>query len=364
MKVLYITFVEMDNTSGASDLRPKKIYEAFIKLGIDVILLSGEQSKKNKKNRVANIRRVLETLKYDKIDFCYIESSTYPIMFRDDIRLMKKIKKKGIPMAYFYRDCYRAKPFKQMVQRKGVVNFFKDYGLDLLQSRTDFLLRKFDIIYFPSELMMSYFHYKVMKTLPPAATQVYNINHEFRKVAIYVGGVSKRYGIDLMINAFKLLNEKDYYKLILVCRENELGLDEKTICNMPWLEVHHTSGEGLVELYQEASIALLPLLGGYNDFAISVKLYEYLSFGLPVVSTNVSEMSKIVMNNCVGIVSNQTAEEYAKKIEMILANESLWIKLSQNTKSFINNKNLWEDRVRKIQSDLIKESQVYNENDK
>ncbi|MCM1044014.1 MAG: glycosyltransferase [Candidatus Gastranaerophilales bacterium] len=353
MILLYITFDDMKEVNSGSSLRPQKMYQAFKALDLEVILLQGEQGVKDKAKRCLEIDRILNVVKQTKPDICYIESSTYPILFKKDISLIKQIHKMKVPMGYFYRDCYRKKEFRNMSRKKRRFGLLKDIYLDILQKRTDRVLRKVDIVYFPSELMTKYFSYDNMKLLPPAADLREDITHPFHKVAIYVGGISKQYGFDLMIDAFKILNQEETYKLILVCRESEIQPWREKTKELSWLDIHHVSGDDLLPLYTEASVALIPRLGGYNDFAVPVKLFEYLANGLPVVSTNVIETSKIISENKAGIVTRQDVEDFAEGIRSIFSDQITWEKMRERAVQTICEGNRWIDRARQVIDDLL-----------
>lgn len=353
MKVLYITFTDMKSNDGASALRPQKMLQAFINNKADVLLLSGEQSNTLRKERIAEIRRIRKEVKEQKPDICYIESSTNPILIKEDIELIKYIHKLRIPIGYFYRDCYRNRKYQYMVKRSGFINSLKDVYLNLLQYRTDKLLKKADIIYFPSRSMANHFNYRNSRLLPPAADMVNQIERSFDKVAIYVGGISERYGFELLLQTFDKLNSMGEYKLIIVCRKYELKLSDVEIQKRPWLEIAHVSGDALKPLYERASIALVPLLSGYNDLAISVKLYEYLSYGLPIVSTDIYEMSKIIENNGVGVVVGQTVNEYAMGIQRVLESKDKWRVMCQKASEMVKNGNTWNDRASQVVDELM-----------
>ena len=44
--ILYITFVDFNEQKSGSSVRPKKMYDAFIRLGIKIKLLEGQQNRK------------------------------------------------------------------------------------------------------------------------------------------------------------------------------------------------------------------------------------------------------------------------------------------------------------------------------
>ena len=107
------------------------------------------------------------------------------------------------------------------------------------------------------------------------------------------------------MDAFHILNkDEEKYKLILVCREKEYKEFFKEREIPEWLELHHASGDELVPLYAKADLGLLALeKNAYSRFQIAIKLYQYVSFGLPVVSTNVEAMTQIINENSFGTVA-------------------------------------------------------------
>ena len=123
MKILYITYIDLNapQTSGSS-VRPNKMLDAFLKSGHTVKLLSGSTEYIHRTQRKHSIKEIHSWLKNETPDICYIESSTYPIIFHADRMLIKHIHKLGIPIGYFYRDFYRKFP-RLFPRRKGFVNF-------------------------------------------------------------------------------------------------------------------------------------------------------------------------------------------------------------------------------------------------
>lgn len=355
MTILYITFSKQGKMDSGSSLRPLRMQEAFTELADEIIVLSGDQSSNRKQNqeRLRNISQVRERIKNTHIDLCYIESDTYPILLRQDIALIKDIIKRNIPIAYFYRDCYRHPAFSYLVKRKGFMNRLKDVYLDIMQFRTDRLVGEMSIVYFPSELMSQLFKYKNAGVLPPAIKEYHDYVHENSKTAIYVGAVSDLYGFDVLLESYKILNQLGDYKLILVCRKAEYASRKCELDGLSWLEVHHVSGDALTPLYQRASIGLLPRKGEYNEFAVPVKLYEYLANGLPVISTHAHEMTKILSDNRVGLSTECNAQSYAEGIKYVFDNPRVLKEMQESIGTFISNGNTWKDRAKKVIDDCI-----------
>ena len=107
MRILYINYVDDKKLLSGSSVRPAKILKAFSESGHEVIVLSGNQFNSD---RVRKVKNMLKELKHVRLDLCYIESPTYPIVQHSDRTLIKRIHQIGFPMAYFYRDFYRKFP--------------------------------------------------------------------------------------------------------------------------------------------------------------------------------------------------------------------------------------------------------------
>jgi glycosyltransferase involved in cell wall biosynthesis len=356
MTILYITFIKQGIVDSGSSLRPMRMQEALSELSDELIVLSGEQSRDRKRNqeRLRNIAQVKTLIKNKHIDLCYIESDTYPILLEQDYNLIKDIIRLKIPIAYFYRDCYRHPAFKYLVKRKGLMNRLKDLYLDFLQYRTDRLVGKMSLVYFPSELMSQLYKYKNVGVLPPAIKDYHDYPHENTNTSIYVGALSDLYGFDVLLDSFKLLNQLGNYPLILVCRKAEYAARKHELEGYTWLEVHHASGDALAPLYQRASIGLLPRKGAYNEFAVPVKLYEYLANGLPVISTHAQEMTKILTENNVGLSTECNAQSYAEEIKYVFDHSVVLKGMQESIGTFIANGNTWKDRAQKVIDDCTR----------
>ena len=124
MKVLYIVLNDLSRKDSGSGIRPNCMLEAFRARGHELYVLSGSQNIKDGKTRREAVRKAKQWVEENNPDFCYIESSTYPIIHSCDYSMIRYLAKKKIPSSYFYRDIYRV--FPELFQtRKGVANEIK-----------------------------------------------------------------------------------------------------------------------------------------------------------------------------------------------------------------------------------------------
>lgn len=353
MTVLYITYIDFDKLESGSSVRPQKIYDAFNNLGYKVILLYGSQGNDNRSIRKKNVKKISKWLDENSVDFCYVESPTYPILLKADYKLLKKISGLKIPIGFFYRDFYRKFP-KLFPPRKGILNRIKESYLNYKQWQTDKLLKVVDIVYLPSEEAKYLFSFNKMKALPPAGENMISDIYKMNKTCIYVGGISGNYGFDILINAFKVLVNRDRkYRLILICRKEEWEKVNYKGIIYEWLEVYHVFGHELKEYYNRATVALLPKRRNeYNDFAVSVKLFEYMSFGLPVIAISNKATDHIIKEYNIGVTTEESYTDFAAAIENLLSDDKQYKFYRENVKKALLTNNLWTHRVETIANDL------------
>ena len=229
-----------------------------------------------------------------------------------------------------------------------------------MQKITDNLLNHVDIVYFPTIKATEYFQYSNMKQLMPAG-KYHLVQREYdKRVCIYVGGLSDMYGSSLLYKSFAMLNDNAQglgYELILVCREDEYkisGFSNNGQTKPNWLQVYHISDRDILRnLYCKATVALLPQKPTeYMNMAIGVKFFEYLGEGLPIISAGALEMSKIIVENGLGIVTEHTPEAFAEGIQEAMSNSLRYEGYRENIKDYMRN-NQWEDRVYQVIEDLI-----------
>lgn len=347
--MLYITYIDFGDLKSGSSVRPQRMYEGFEQLGLDIKLLQTQQNRR--KERAAAVREIDQWLDRNRPDFCYVESPSGPIFNQCDLRLLKRIHKLGIPMGYFYRDA--AFRFDEIFI-KGKKSLKQHVIAWMSERDVRFLEKNVDLLYFPTESMAKYFQFKRVAYLPPACmgSSGTKIQQKNEKKSIYVGGVSKRYGTDTLLGAFDRLNQDGAeYPLTLVCRQPEAAYIGEEYRKKPWLRIVHASGGELVPLYAEANLALYPIeKNTYNDFAFSVKLMEYLEYGLPVVSVNCTEAEKFIRQFQTGLVCQNDPEDFAEKVRTILLPEN-YASFAQQTAAAVEG-NRWIDRAQTVVKDL------------
>ncbi len=358
MKVLFISYVDFGAAESGSAVRPQQMYRAFVERGHEVKLLSGSIGRGCGRTRKEAVDRILAWLDGERPDLCYIESPTYPLLHECDYALIRRLCAMKIPTAYFCRDFYRRFP-ALFPRRTDALGRLKELYLDFMQGRTDRLLRRVDIVYFPSAACTKMFSYRRMLPLPPAGEDHVPSPHTNNKTCIYVGGISERYGLPLLLRSFEILNSGDgCCRLILVCREGEYEQERERIGEHEWLTVCHASGAALEPLYAQADVGLLPFRHDpYMELAVGVKLFQYLSYGLPVLSTDVEAMRELIEADGLGLTAHDDPESYAAAIRSLLDDDERLASVRERAVRALRERHLWVHRVDRIVRELTEGAQ-------
>lgn len=342
MKILYITFVDFDSLTSGSSVRPKKLYDAFIKKGHEVKLLTGLQNRKIE--RWKNCYKFFKDIKKEKYDLCYIEPPAGPIFnFCDHLLMLYIAKIKKIPMGIFYRDAYWKFAKWNDVGNKLktlVIKYMHIFDLQIIKATCS-------KVYFPSKMMADLFEIKGKDTLPPGCEDIKVIKDENISgiQLVYVGGMNEQYGGQLLLESLEKVNSKKRVNLHLVCRKDDIKYLEK-YKDKEWLTVYHASGEELINIYAKGNVAIIPRkIDLYMNFAMPIKLLEYVTFEMPIISTNCTEVANFINSNNIGLVCEDNVESIATVLENITEEQ---LKLYNDNIIKAKKNNTWEKRVDKI----------------
>lgn len=359
-KLLYLTYVPMDDApKTGSSVRPQKMKEALKSLDIELKTFGGISNDLGLRKKVdAEIKALLKTW---KPDVCYIEPPSGPMFYYGDIGIIKLLHRMNVPTSIFYRDAYWKYPEYSEERKLSAIEKGKRFIVKLMQMHQwNVFKTNIDLIYFPSMSMAKEFDCPRKDTLPPGgfiadATEKKDISKPLQ--FIFVGGAARNHGTFLTLEAFEAINRSGIKaKLIYICPENQwngLGIDKNKYKD--WLEVIHTSGdENLKHYYEQSDVALLTAPRTfYRDFAVPIKIFEYISYLKPILVTNCTETAKIVEENKVGWVAKDTVESVVEMLEN-LCDHPEEIKRVKNHMQEARSNNLWSSRAEKVIEDLLK----------
>lgn len=358
--------INQELTTG-SKVRPTKLLNAFYSQGFEVEIIAGYARQRNKA-----ISKVISQMRQGrKFSFVYSESRSIPTLLTEkhrlpshpllDLRFLQRMRTYNVPTGLYYRDIFWRFPFykaQQPLPLRLITTPLYWYDWFGYQKSVDHLfLPSIGMTHFlPTPWPM-----ERLSALPPGATATRAIGttskpHENKKLRlIYVGGVTPPvYNLQILL---QLVARLPQLELTLCCRKPEWTAIESFYRDFlsEKVNVTHESGDSLKHLYANSDIAAIVWeKDEYLDFAVPVKLFEAIGYGVPILCMEGSEAARIVAREKIGwVVRNlNEAEELLYKIA---SDRSLLPQIIGRVTEAAE-RNSWEARVTEIEAQLTKYS--------
>ncbi len=365
-------YIDEKKTSG-SQIRPMKMLNAFINVGyeVDTVMGYGQERKKSIKLIKYKIKQGV------KYDFAYSESSTMPTLLTEkhhfptkpflDFGFFQFLKNHQIGIGLFYRDIHwRFKQYEKVSFHKRAISILF-YHYDICQYN-----HLLNILFLPSSNMAKSIPNLELQqkiySLPPGCqiksspdsndkkqlTRKF-INRKFK--LLYVGGIlPPLYDLRPMIQMIKNTHSAS---LTLVCRQQEWlqFKNDYKINELNNIDIIHACGHELDPIYAAADIFVIVWrYNPYLDFAMPVKLFEALGYGLPIITSAGSAVARFVKENDVGwIVSN--SDELSQLISYLQNNLDELMARKKRVKQ-IRHKHTWSARAETVAKVLTKRGNI------
>lgn len=366
--LIYYPYSLKENLNVGSVIRPTKMLGNFRTFAEEnnfrLLFISGEQ-----KERKKQLKEVKENIQ--NISYCYVENQNIPLLFSDDNHLpsspfidkkfFKLLKQNNIPIGLFYRDIYWKFDdfYKLPFIKKHTLRFFHKLDLSLYK-------KYIDILFLPSMEMNKYVGFNPERALPlPPGNDVRDIKRtplESKTVynAIYAGSLHLTSGVDVLLNSLEYFNSNpnnlNKIYITIICRKNDLknfkNLYEPFI-DKEWVQFLHKQSDEISDIYTESDFAVLPYrMNKYNDFAMPTKLPEYISYGLPVLSTNCKVFKRFINENKCGITVDDNIKSYNEGFSKMLNLLSQNKNIHQEIYNTFSENHTWRNRVITIDDTL------------
>jgi glycosyltransferase involved in cell wall biosynthesis len=288
-----------------SAVRPVRMRQAFEDLGYEVVEVTGHGAERRRATR--DLARQLRRGR--RIDFAYGENHTMPTVLTEphhlpthplvDLRLLRLLRRYGIPTGLFYRDVYWRYPeYVERVGRPVAAGTRTLYHAELLAYG-----RWLDRVYLPSEQIarvVPHLRPDQTRALPPGGTVVDQPREPGPFTILYVGNLGAYYRMDALLEAVHATGDVH----LLLCTPQDSWATARPALERwlgPRVEVVHERGEGLLPLFARADVcSLLVEPSEYRDFASPVKLYEYLGHGKPVLASAGTLAGEVVQESGLG----------------------------------------------------------------
>lgn len=187
--------------------------------------------------------------------------------------------------------------YSSIIYADGIVNA-SNYLQKIYERRKDRILfkRKMPLLYLP---------YAYSSELMQIKSQIKNIPYdcENKKVFIYLGTVTRNYGIFTIIEAAKMLIEErtDFCIIVLGCgRDYDKAVETVKKCGLTgFVYMHGFVEEELIPCYfSTASAFISPMNDTIQDWArCPSKLYMYLPYKKPIITCRIGEPLSVFGEN-------------------------------------------------------------------
>jgi glycosyltransferase involved in cell wall biosynthesis len=163
----------------------------------------------------------------------------------------------------------------------------------------------------------------------------------------FIGRVSEYKGIDIFLDAIKILNTKYpniEYLIAGAPINNILGLSLKkryTFKNVKFILRHLTNTE-ICDYIQDSKVIICP----YRDATQSGIIMTSLALHTPIIASNKGGLPEYIQNDITGMIVNADALSFVSSIETIILNKFKANQMSQNIVKFSFNKfNFGEKKI-------------------
>ena len=223
----------------------------------------------------------------------------------------------------------------------------------LLAKRLDCMITATDYIKanFREANVISVKNYPLGDDLPPKCD--IQGRSQSRYVLVYAGSLSEEYGVKEIVQALEFLNIDRNVSLRLLGTFNKKSFKQE-VYNLPgFLKVNYLgwcNRSEVIKNMMQADIGLaydhpVPRL----KVAISTKLLEYMSVGLPVIAPNYPLWKDIIEgNDCGVVVEPVNSAALAKAIEYLLKNPELRRRMGENGRRAFLEKYNWKTESKKL----------------
>ena len=314
--IFHCPFPIAEQGKSGSQVRPFQMWQAFQAIGYEVEAVVGYE-----RQRAVVIDKIKTDIrKGRKFDFVYSESATVPTLLTERLRHHKHpsldyafwawLRRQAVPISLFYRDIFWRTAYRKIAQT------WRDQLIKTPLYWYDWFAYRWlvDYLFLPSLEMAAHlptqWPAQRVQALPPgcnisdAPTTVKpdetsaDLLHLF-----YVGSIVLPF-YDLK-PVIEMIGTLDNVSWTICCRADEWQQSQAHYLPLPTerVRVVHAAGEQLRSYYESADAFLLIWKPNpYLDFAMPVKLFEALGYGLPMIVNEGLRASRFVAEEDTGWV--------------------------------------------------------------
>ncbi len=220
-----------------------------------------------------------------------------------------------------------------------VITVSKEFVDDLLRR---IAIDKDKVVLVPNTIRASFFtDYTVNKEILE--------RYQSKFVLLYLGDTHIRRGLLTAIRSLKFLVDViPSIKLVIVGKNTTDTILKREVVALGLEEYVDFEGWKDVALFQSyieaSSLCISPLRRNLqHDVAYANKLFQYMSFGKPLLVSDAIAQKDLVQRISSGLVHEEkNPQDFAAKVLQLYTNKDLQIELGNNGKSFVRNEFTWD----------------------
>lgn len=380
MNNLHISLTEFRNESRVIKETNSLVKSGLVKKVYIASLHSGDLKEKEQLSERVTLKRfALWTRSWPKnvlaqgckyFEFCY---RVYKEYREKDIKIVNIHALGLLPLGVLLKYLFKAKLIYDTHELETEVNGINGFRKSLRKFIEKRLIKYVDLTFVVSENIADWYQKEYNIERPPVifnAPMIYEpqSNDIFREklsisteqiIFLYQGGLSAGRGILLLLESFKARTDN---KAVIVFMgygqlEEEIKNAEKQYENIffypavsPHIVLAHTESADI-----GFSIIENTCLSYY--FCMPNKLFEYAMAGLPVIVSNMKEMSEFVKNNQMGVIAEElTVTGINEAVDYMLTLDILTLKKNSREKALLHSWAVQEVKMLNAYEELMVDS--------
>jgi glycosyltransferase involved in cell wall biosynthesis len=273
----------------------------------------------------------------------YVESATSSSM-PTDLAFLALMRLLGRPVGVFFRDAYQF--YRDIYPRRRRRQILTDV---LWRITTPMLKAVATVRFVPAPGYAAALRIAQPVFLPPgteAAAPALGAGRD--PLVAYVGNTNAADGFSILLEAMASVRETvPDARLRIVSR----SISAEQAAGLPdWVEVTQGDRARLPELLRDARVCVIPRpINAYNTIAAPVKLWDYLSFGKPVVATSPTGGDVAIEESGAGLLVEGTVTGIAEGLRSVLADRKLAEEMAARATAYARSpRATWDARARTV----------------
>jgi glycosyltransferase involved in cell wall biosynthesis len=276
-----------------------------------------------------------------RVGAVYVEPTTTTAL-PTDLAFLLLMRLLGHPVGVYFRDAYQ---FYRYMYPRRKLRIIMDWAWRVT---TPVMAQIATVRYVQSLGLAKVLHLRSPQLLPPGTDPASpDLGAGSQPLVGYVGGTGWADGYEMLVAAMALVRER--------CPDAKLVTvgalpPERQASLPPYVEARRTGRDGLVELLRDVRVCVIPRpITEYTNFVLPIKLWDYLSYGKPIVATQVTETTRLLEASGAGIVTPDTAEGLAEGIVRMLTEDGLAERCAAAARAYtVAPANTWDARARTV----------------